>query len=146
MHRFIPIHASWHGAKITEVVVRHHPRVAGQTKYGMERTFKVLLDLMLLKVFQTLSSKPIYIFGGFGIGSLGLSFLSFLWMVYLKLFADKSFIATPLPQLTIMLFLVGFMSLLMGFLAELLMRTYYGSQGKHTYSIQTIIERNTNEN
>jgi glycosyltransferase involved in cell wall biosynthesis len=139
MHRFIPIHASWQGAKIAEVVVRHHPRVAGQTKYGMGRTWKVLLDLMLLKAFQTLSSKPIYIFGGFGIGSLGLSFMSFLWMVYLKVFDDMVFTSTPLPQLTIMLFLVGIMSLLMGFLAELLMRTYFESQGKHTYSIKSII-------
>ena len=140
MHRFIPIYASWQGAKITEVVVRHHARIAGETKYGMERTFKVLLDLMLLKAFQVISSKPIYIFGGFGIGSMGLAFLCFLWMTYLKIFGDKSFIETPLPQLIIMLFLVGFMSLLMGFLAELLMRTYFESQGKNTYLIQAIIE------
>lgn len=136
MHRFIPIYASWQGARITEISVTHFPRIHGKSKYGMERTFKVILDLIVLMFFSTLSNKPIYVFGGFGFISILFSLLSFLLMIYYKFWGEKSFIETPLPLVVVMFFLVGFMSILMGFIAEILMRTYYESQGKPIYSIK----------
>lgn len=136
MHRFIPIYASWRGARIAELPVSHFSRTYGKSKYGMERTFKVLLDLIVLRFFLTLSSKPIYIFGGFGVINIMLSFLCFVLMLYYKFWGGKTFIETPLPQLVVLFFLVGFISILMGFLAEILMRTYYESQDKSIYSIR----------
>ena len=136
MHRFIPIYASWRGARITEIPVRHLHRIHGKSKYGMERTVKVILDLIVLRFFLTLSTKPIYVFGGFGVITLMLSFLCFFIMLYYKFWGGKTFIETPLPQLVVLFFLVGFISILMGFIAEILMRTYYESQGKSIYSVR----------
>lgn len=136
MHRFIPIYASWQGARIIEIPVAHHARTQGKSKYGIERTFKVILDLMVVMFFKTLASKPIYIFGSFGIGNILLSFLGFFLMVYYKFWGGTTFIETPLPQLVVMFFLVGFISILMGFLAEILMRTYHESQGKPIYLVK----------
>ena len=138
MHRFIPIHASWKGAKITEIPVIHHPRTHGESKYGMERTLKVILDLMVVIFFSTLSNKPIYIFGSFGVVNIVVSFLSFFLMVYYKFWGGKSFVETPLPQLAVLFFLMGFISILMGFIAEILMRTYYESQDKSIYTIKEV--------
>ena len=136
MHRFIPIYARWQGAKIAEIPVNHNPRVHGKSKYGLERTFKVFLDLIFLMSFMTLSNKPIYIFGGVGIINMVLAFLSFSLMVYFKFWGGKSFIETPLPQLVVLFVIMGFISILMGFIAELLVRTYYESQGKPVYAIK----------
>jgi glycosyltransferase involved in cell wall biosynthesis len=138
MHRFIPIYAKWQGARITEIPVRHHPRIHGRSKYGMERVFKVTLDLLLVMFFSTLSTKPIYIFGGFGFVSVVFSIFSFFLMIYYKFWGGKTFVETPLPQLVVLFFLVGFISILMGFLAEILMRTYYESQGKSVYTIKEV--------
>jgi len=139
MHRFIPIYASWQGARIAEVPVNHHPRTSGKSKYGLERTYKVFLDLLVILIFLTLFSKPMYIFGGFGIVNLGLSFFTFLLMVYYKFWGNKTFVETPLPQLVVLFFLVGFISILMGFMAEIMMRTYYESQSKSIYSIKSML-------
>jgi glycosyltransferase involved in cell wall biosynthesis len=138
MHRFIPIYASWQGAKITEIPVEHHSRSHGKSKYGMERVFKVILDLMVVMFLLTLSNKPIYIFGGFGIINIVLSLLSFSLMVFYKFSGYATFIETPLPQLVVLFFLMGFISILMGFIAEILMRTYYESQNKPSYTIKEI--------
>jgi glycosyltransferase involved in cell wall biosynthesis len=138
MHRFIPIYASWQGARITEIAVRHNPRKRGRSNYGMERTFKVILDLIVVLFFLTISNKPIYIFGGFGLINIVLSFLGFLLMIYFKYWGNKSFIETPLPQLVVLFFLVGFISILMGFLAEIIMRTYYESQAKPIYAVKKL--------
>ncbi len=107
MHRFIPIYARWQGAKIAEIPVNHNPRVHGKSKYGLERTFKVFLDLIFLMSFMTLSNKPIYIFGGVGIINMVLAFLSFSLMVYFKFWGGKSFIETPLPQLVVLFAIMG---------------------------------------
>ena len=139
MHRFIPIYASWQGARIAEVPVNHHPRTSGKSKYGLERTYKVFLDLLVILIFLTLFSKPMYNFGGFGIVNLGLSFFTFLLMVYYKFWGNKTFVETPLPQLVVLFFLVGFISILMGFMAEIMMRTYYESQSKSIYSIKSML-------
>jgi dolichol-phosphate mannosyltransferase len=138
MHRFIPIYAAWQGAKITEVPVRHHPRRFGQSKYGLIRVVKVLLDLMVVKFLDRHFVKPIYIFGGFGMFSFALSGLALAYMVYLKFAVGLSMIQTPLPLLSAMGFLVGVMSLLMGLLAEMLVRIYFESQNRSPYLVRDL--------
>jgi glycosyltransferase involved in cell wall biosynthesis len=135
MHRFIPIYASWQGAKVTELVVNHRARHAGTSKYGLSRTFKVVLDLMVVKFLANYATKPIYVFGGFGLTSWLCAVLAFAWAVYYKLRGLKDFVQTPLPLVTVMFTLVGALSLLMGLLAELVIRTYYESQNKRPYLI-----------
>jgi glycosyltransferase involved in cell wall biosynthesis len=136
MHRFLPIYASWHGAKITEVVVNHHPRRAGRSKYGLERVAKVLLDLLVVKFLDSAAQKPMYVFGGCGIFSLVVSVLAFLWMLYLKIFNGFSFITTPVPLIVVMAFMIGMMCILLGLMAEMIMRTFYESQGKSIYNVR----------
>ena len=139
MHRFIPIYASWRGAKVVEVPVRHHARELGHSKYGLERIFKVILDLMVVKFMERYLVKPIYIFGGFAALSLFASGASFAFMIYLKVFEGTSMIATPLPLLSAMFFLVGAISMLLGFLAEIMVRTYFESQKLAPYLIRNVI-------
>ena len=139
MHRFIPIYAQWIGARVSEIPVRHSMRGSGSSKYGMRRVFKVVLDLMVVKFLLSYSQKPIYVFGGMGLLMILGSFLSGLFAIYLKFFKGTSFILTPLPLLCVFLLLLGFLSILMGFLAEILTRTYYESQGKTTYQIKETI-------
>ena len=135
MHRFIPIHAAWQGARVTEVSVTHHPRIHGASKYGIERTLKVILDLMTVKFLDKYAQKPMYLFGGFGLGSIALSMLFFVFMLYCKIFLNKSFIETPLPLAVVMFMLIGIIAVFMGLIAEILMRTYHESQDKPTYIV-----------
>ena len=135
MHRFIPIYASWQGARVAEQVVNHRARLSGKSKYGLGRTGKVLLDLLVVKFLASFTSKPIYLFGGAGLVSLVLSVLSFLWALGLKLFDEKDLVETPLPLLGVAFALAGLICLLMGLLAELNVRTYYESQGKRPYLV-----------
>ena len=139
MHRFIPIYAQWIGARVSEIPVRHFSRGSGSSKYGMSRVFKVILDLMVVKFLVSYSQKPIYVFGGLGLLMILGGFFSGVYAIYLKLFKEVSFILTPLPLLCVLLLVLGFLSILMGFLAELLIRTYYESQGKPTYQIKETI-------
>ena len=139
MHRFIPIYAQWIGARVSEIPVRHSPRGSGSSKYGMSRVFKVILDLMVVKFLLSYSQKPIYVFGGLGLLMILGGFLAGAYAIYLKFFEATSFILTPLPLLCVLLFVLGFLSILMGFLAEILTRTYYESQGKPTYQIKETI-------
>ena len=139
MHRFIPIYAAWMGGRVTEIPVRHHPRVSGRSKYGLERIAKVVLDLVVVKFLERHFDKPIYVFGGFGLFALFLSFLSGGTALYLKFVDGVSFIKTPLPLLTAMTFLVGVLSILMGLVAEMLVRTYYESQRRSAYSVRKLI-------
>jgi glycosyltransferase involved in cell wall biosynthesis len=136
MHRFLPIYASWHGAKIAELVVNHHPRRTGESKYGFERVFKVLLDLLVVKFLDRVANKPMYLFGGCGVFSLAVSGIAFLCMLYLKIFRGISFIMTPLPLMVVMTFMIAMMCILLGLLAEMIMRTFYESQGKSVYNIR----------
>jgi len=136
MHRFIPIYAQWIGARVSEIPVRHFPRGSGASKYGMSRVFKVILDLMVVKFLLSYSQKPIYVFGGIGLLMILAAFLSGGYAIYLKIFEEVSFILTPLPLLCVLLLVLGSLSILMGFLAEILTRTYYESQGKPTYQIK----------
>jgi len=139
MHRFIPIYAKWVGARVSEIPVRHFPRKFGSSKYGVNRVFKVILDLMVVKFLLSYSQKPIYVFGGTGFLMILGAVLSGGYALYLKLFRGVSFILTPMPILCVFLTMLGFLSILMGFLAEVLIRTYYESQGKPTYQIKEML-------
>jgi len=136
MHRFVPIYATWHGAKVTEIPVTHHPRVHGVSKYGLERVVKVVLDLIVVKFLASYAIKPIYLFGGFGLFSFFISGIAGVLALYLKIFRDVSFVQTPLPLLVALTFLTGMTSILMGLLAELITRTYYESQAKAVYLVK----------
>lgn len=139
MHRFIPIYASWQGAKVTEIPVTHHSRVHGSSNYGLERVFKVVLDLLVVKFLALYSTKPIYVFGGFGLVGLLISFLAMAYAIWLKFVHGTSFILTPLPLMAVMCFITGIMSILMGLLAELVMRTYFESQQKSVYLVKNTL-------
>ena len=139
MHRFIPVYASSVGAKITEVPVNHYPRKFGKTKYGLERTAKVVLDLFTVKFLVAYSSKPIYLFGGTGIGLMLVSALTLLVIAIRRVFYDISVLGSPFFQIGVMFFVLGFQSILMGLIAELLVRTYHEAQGKKTYTIREVI-------
>lgn len=145
MHRFIPIYASWQGGKVTEIPVNHLPRVHGSSKYGLERVVKVLLDLMVVKFLASYANKPIYVFGGFGLLSIAFAFVAGLFALYLKFFEHTSFISTPLPLLVALAFITGVMSILMGLIAEIIMRTYYESQGKQVYLVKDTINLSGNK-
>lgn len=136
MHRFIPIYASWAGARVTEIPVEHHPRTMGKSKYGLSRTLKVVFDLMTIKFMASYQTKPIYVFGTFGMIAFAVSILAGLYALFLKLFHKADFVQTPLPILAIVLFAVGVQFLLMGLLAEMLVRTYHESQAKRIYAVR----------
>jgi glycosyltransferase involved in cell wall biosynthesis len=138
MHRFLPIYAGWHGAAITEVVVRHYARTAGSSKYGLERVLKVIADLITVKFIDRFQEKPMYLFGLVGLGSLAVSLFSGLFAFYLKYFVTppKSFIETPMPLLCVMTAVTGLMCILMGLLAEMIMRTFFESQNKSVYLVR----------
>src|SRR5919199_711125 len=136
MHRFIPIYASWAGARVTEIPVEHHARTMGKSKYGLSRTIKVIFDLMTIKFMASYQTKPIYVFGSFGMLAFAISLLSGLYALFLKLRHKADFIQTPLPVLAIVMFAVGIQFLLMGLLAEMLVRTYHESQSKRIYAVR----------
>jgi len=138
MHRFMPIYISWQGGRILEVPVKHNKRILGKSKYGIWRTFSVIADLIFLKFMEKQFSNPIHLFGGFAIINFILSLLSFTLMIYYKYFGDKSFIQTPLPELTILFLMVGTLSIFMGFIAEIIMRTYFESQNISPYNIRKL--------
>jgi len=140
MHRFIPALASWSGARIAEMVVNHRPRTAGAAKYGLGRTLKVILDLITVKFLGSFSTKPIYIFGGLGlISGLG-AIASGLVVIYQKFADEFSMNRNPLLILTAVCILATIQFILMGLLAELLVRTYHESQNRPTYVIKEILE------
>jgi dolichol-phosphate mannosyltransferase len=138
MHRFVPIYARWQGARITEMPVRHHARTAGTSKYGLNRIFKVLLDLMVVKFLTQYETKPIYVFGGLGFILFLVAFLSLGGGLYLKFFEDVNLNRTPLPLLSAMSVITGMMCLLLGLVAELLVRIYFESQGKTNYTVRAV--------
>jgi glycosyltransferase involved in cell wall biosynthesis len=139
MHRFIPSFAGSVGAKLVEVPVRHHPRRAGKTKYGLERTVKVILDLFTVKFLISFSPKPIYLFGGTGLLLIVPSLTVLFFLMARRLLLGIEVLTSPLFQTSTMLLILGFQSILMGFIAELLVRTYHESQAKPTYSIRRTI-------
>ena len=141
MHRFIPALASWGGENVTEMVVNHRPRTTGVTKYGLNRTFKVLLDLVTIKFLASYSTKPIYVFGGLGFASGVAAILSGMAMLYHKFISPShlSMNRNPLLIVMAMLFMASIQFILMGLLAEILVRTYHESQDRATYTIDCIL-------
>jgi glycosyltransferase involved in cell wall biosynthesis len=143
MHRFIPIYASWAGARVTEIPVDHHARTMGKSKYGISRSLKVVFDLMTIKFMAEYHTKPIYVFGTFGLIAFFASILSGLYALFLK-FANRlglpqyhaDFVETPLPILCIVMFAISVQFILMGLLAEMLVRTYHESQDKTIYAVR----------
>ena len=136
MHRFIPIYASWVGARVTEIPVDHHARTMGKSKYGISRTVKVVFDLMTIKFMASYQTKPIYVFGTFGMIAFFLSIVAGLWAFYLKFVGGVSFILTPLPVISVVMLAISMQFFLMGLLAEMLVRTYHESQDKTIYAVR----------
>lgn len=139
MHRFIPIYAQWQGGKVTEIPVRHHPRIHGQSKYGLNRIFKVIMDLLLVKFLTKYEVKPIYIFGKASLFFFLTAFVCGIYALYLKFFAHISLIQTPLPLVSAMGFMISVMCILLGFIAEMQVRIYFESRGVPNYSIRSKI-------
>ncbi len=136
MHRFIPIFASWAGARITELEVRHHPRRHGQSKYGFSRTIKVVLDLITIQFLGRFSTKPMYLFGGLGFLSFaGVTLFSAITL-YQRYFEGVRAHRNPLLLLAIFCLIAGLQFILFGLLAELITRTYHESQNKPTYIVK----------
>jgi hypothetical protein len=144
MHRFIPVFAHSIGARITEIPVRHHARKFGKAKYGLERTIKVLLDLFTVKFLLSYSNKPIYLFGGAGAILMVLGMLDLLYLFLRRTFFGVAVFTSPLLQVGVMFVIMGFQSILMGLIAELLARTYHESQQKPTYTIRKMLNISNN--
>jgi len=140
MHRFIPIYACWEGGKVTEVIVKHNKRFHGESKYGISRVPKVMLDLLVVKFFEKLISKPIHLFGKLGFGLITFGILFGLYAIWLKVFKNISFILTPLPLLIIFFFLSGILCILLGIIAEILSRIYFQTTNNKSFLIKNIIK------
>lgn len=139
MHRFIPALAKWVGGRIGEVVVSHHPRKFGKSKYGIGRTIRVILDLITVKFLLSYLSSPIQIFGLIGLCSGILGFIWTGYLVYQRLFLLIPLGGRPALLLAIMLMFVGVQFISIGLLGELLIRTYYESQSKPIYAVKEIL-------
>lgn len=139
MHRFIPIYAAWEGARVTEMEVTHHPRARGVSKYGIERTIKVVLDLITIKFLGSYATKPIYMFGGLGMllcaGGIGCAAAT----LYFKWAHDVFVHRNPLALLAAFCFLVGMQLIMMGVLAEMLIRIYHEAQGRRVYAVRETV-------
>ncbi len=136
MHRFIPAYAAAVGARIAEVEVRHHPRRYGRSKYGLSRTFKVLLDLITVKFLLSYFHKPIYLFGGLGLGLMATGAAMLLFVFVRRVLWSISALRSPFFQTGLMFIILGFQAVLMGLIAELLVRTYHETQNKPTYVVR----------
>ena len=139
MHRFIPAYAHSVGAKMIEIPVRHHPRRFGKTNYGLTRTLKVVLDLLTVKFLLSYANKPIYLFGGVGISMMLGSAITLLALMIRKIITSESVTRSPYFQIGVMFLILGFQSILMGLIAEMLVRTYHESQRKPTYTVRKLI-------
>ena len=139
MHRFIPVFAHSVGARITEIPVRHHHRKFGEANYGLERTLKVILDLFTVKFLLNYSHKPMRLFGGMGMILITISVALLLYLFIRRVFFLVSVLGSPFFQIGVMFLILGFQSILMGLIAELLARTYHESQAKPTYTVREMI-------
>ena len=139
MHRFIPVLANAAGARIVERVVNHRPRIHGKSKYGLWRTVKIVLDLMTVTFLTKYNTRPMYIFGGTGFILSVLSLISILVMALSGLFTGDLRWNSPWPVLAALFGVLAIQSILLGLMMEMLMRTYYESQGKGPYAIRRVI-------
>lgn len=139
MHRFIPIYASWSGARVAEIPVEHHARTMGKSKYGLSRTIKVIFDLMTIKFMASYQTKPLYMFGFAGMVTFAIAILCAVLALLMKFLSwphHADFVQTPLPVLTMVMLVLGVQFFFMGLLAEMLVRTYHESQAKPIYAVR----------
>ncbi len=136
MHRFLPALTKRLGAKITEIPVRHHPRLYGKSKYGIGRTIRVILDIFLVKFLNEYINKPMYVFGTFGFILLSLGLLALFYLVFLKLFLDQDIGRRPLLILSVLFILAGIQLISTGIIAELLVRIYYRTKEDKPFVVE----------
>jgi glycosyltransferase involved in cell wall biosynthesis len=139
LHRFVPVLAQQYGGRLVQVPVRHHPRVAGKTKYNLTRTVRVMLDLITIKFLHSYLTRPMHIMGLAGLISMGLGVISLLGTIWMKAHSGLFMTGNPLLLLSAMLELIGVQFISMGLLGELLMRTYFESQGKTSYAVRSTL-------
>jgi glycosyltransferase involved in cell wall biosynthesis len=137
LHRFIPVLAKQEGAKMTEVDVKHHPRIHGTSKYGLSRTFKVMSDLILMLFFQKYFQRPIHLFGGLGLLAFLLGGIINVYLLVLKIMGEDIW-GRPILILGFMLILAGIQLITTGIIAEIIVRTYFESQDKKTYRVKAL--------
>jgi glycosyltransferase involved in cell wall biosynthesis len=135
MHRFLPIYAKWHGARITEIPVNHFARTTGNSKYGLERVLKVILDLVTVKFLDKYMMKPMYLFGFWAFASFAACVIFTLWAFYMR-GNGYYFTQTPLPMMAVFAFMTGVICVLLGLLAEMITRTFHESQNKSIYLVK----------
>src|SRR5688500_14908416 len=139
LHRFIPVLAKLQGARITQVDVKHHPRKFGKSKYGINRTFKVLSDLVLMVFFRRYIQKPMHLFGTLGFISLGIGLLINLYLLVIKIMGQDIW-GKPILILGLIFLLGGIQLITIGILAEISVRTYFESQDKKTYKVRKVYQ------
>ncbi len=139
LHRFIPALASWMGVNVAEVPVNDRKRRFGKSKYGISRTFRVFLDLITVRFFLAYATRPLHVFGGLGLASVGVGMLMGLYLTFVKLVLGENIGTRPLLLLAVMLVILGVQMISMGLLGEMIMRTYYESQNKPIYAIREVL-------
>ncbi len=139
MHRFIPAYAGYVGARILEVPVQHHPRRYGKANYGLERIGKVIFDLLTVKFLISYSHKPLYLFGGAGFLFSTIGGLILVFLAVRRVLIGTSVLTSPFLTIAVMMVIIGIQSILMGLIAELLVRTYHEAQSKPTYTLRRVI-------
>ncbi len=144
LHRFIPVLAKQQGARMTEVDVKHHPRIHGESKYGLSRTFKVMADLILMLFFQKYFQRPIHLFGGIGLIAFMIGLLINIYLLVLKVFGEDIW-GRPIMILGFILVLGGIQFITTGIIAEIIVRTYFESQDKKTYKVKSVFQGNMEE-
>jgi len=140
MHRYIPAVLAWRGFRVGEATVRHHERERGQTKYGFTRLFRGLFDLITFKFWSGFSTRPLHFFGAVGLLLFAAGFIVDLYLVLLKLLYGEELADRPLLLLGVLLMVVGLQIFISGFLAEIMVRSYYLAQSDKMYSIREILE------
>jgi glycosyltransferase involved in cell wall biosynthesis len=139
MHRFIPVLAQQYGARLAQIPVNHHPRTAGKTKYTLSRTFRVVLDLITVKFLHSYLTRPMHVMGLAGLVSMGLGLVCLLITIAMKWSSGLWMTGNPLLLLSALLELIGVQLISLGLIGELLTRTYFESQGKTAYTVQTTL-------
>ncbi len=139
MHRFIPILAHWQGARCVEIETKHHPRRFGQTKYGISRTFRVILDLLTVKFLIQYSTSPMRLFGSLGLGCTMAGCVAALAVFLMKLISGFDMTGNPLLYLSLFGFMTGVQFFSLGMLGEMSARTYYESQGRKPYAVRRTV-------
>jgi hypothetical protein len=139
LHRFVPVLAQQCGGRVAQIPVRHHPRVAGKTKYTLSRTFRVLLDLITVKFLHSYITRPMHVFGLAGLCSMAAGAVTLGAVIWMKAHWGLFMTGNPLLLLSALLELVGVQLISLGLIGEMLTRTYYESQGKHPYLVRTTL-------